>query len=410
MNLKTLYKRRKRAYESYYDDKFSSLNKNHIEAADDILKKKEEIKQTKPILKHQLVALDDQLTESREAQNRNDEFIRRLNNKEIIFIDKLIDTDLNKDKSLNTRKVFKSRLNVIHKLLHNKPLQKDTTIDSFLDYKKVIKSIDEMGNKNKQPFYSALLKLFAYQNETKVLNKMQKKAFVEYSYKNTYHKNLSFIKKYNLEYKTINDPEVKKLVTSKSAIERNTWVDYEVLVDKYLGRNGNLFTGKNSLTNNFLIPLFLFLPVERYVFSSLKIYHIQDDYDVKDNVMIIDNNNEPLYIILNNYKTKNKYNQIIIDIEEYNDNNVKDEIKFYLDNKNIKRGDFLFNKEYRDNFGDKVKMVFKKLSGKPISINVLRKIWATDNWQFKRPADEMINDAMILGHLLDTEMKEYVKI
>lgn len=406
---KTLYKQRKRAYESYYQDKFSSLKEDHIKAADDIINKKEELKKIKPIVKTELSTLDDQLTEAREAQNRNEEFLKRLNNKDILYIDKLINTDFEKDKSLNTRKVFKSRLNVIHKLIHNKPLQKDTTINDFIDYKKVIKNIDDMGNKSLQPFYSALLKLFVYHNENKVLNKEQKKAFVEYSFRNSYHKNLSFIKKHNLEYKTVNNPEVKKMITPKSIVEKKEWVDYEVLVDKYLNRNGDIFKGKNSLTDNFLIPLFLFLPVERYVFNSLKLYHPEDEYDIKDNVLIVDNNNNPQHIILNEYKTKNKYNQIIIDIEDYNDNNIKDEIKFYLDGKNIRKGEFIFNKEYRDNFGNKVKAVFKKLSGKTISINVLRKIYASDNWKFKRDADEMIEDAMILGHSIQTELSEYIK-
>eukprot|EP00122_Pirum_gemmata_P000262 Pgem_evm3s228 len=165
---RTLYKQRKRAYE----------------------------------IKPELSKLEEQLTVSRELQNRNEEFLKRLNNKNIIYIDELLNTDIDKDKSLNTRKVFKSRLNVIHKLIHNKPLQKDTTINDFIDYEKIIKTVDNIDNKSLQPFYNALLKLFAYHNEKK---------------------------KHNLEYKTIKDPEVKKMITSKSVIEKKEWVDYEVL-------------------------------------------------------------------------------------------------------------------------------------------------------------------------------------
>lgn len=405
---KLYYKQLKRAYESQFEDKFSVKNKFKLEAAKKILKQKEQLNNSKPILRKNITPLDTKIKVNKVNEKKEKEFEKRLKNTSNIFILDLINIDIQKDKSKNTQTNFKSRLNVIHKALYNKPLYKDTIIDVFNDYNKVISTIETKKVKSLTSYFQALAKIYGYHNELKVLDKEQREAYLKYSQKAIYHKNLDYIKKNNLEFKTIKDKEVKKLITNKSYIEKKLWMDYSKLLELYLATNGKV---NDIPQDNLIAALFLFLPVERYAFATLKIYKENDKYNINENVLIIDNNNSPLRIYLNEYKTKKIYNTIIIDMSDYKDGGpIIEEIQYYINFQKLKSGDYLFSKNYRDNFGVKVSNVFKLLSGKPITINILRKITASDDFKFRRDAKEMIFDATTRGHLLRTELTEYVKI
>lgn len=357
----------------------------------------------------ELTNLDDYSGFNKEHKQLVEQYLRNNNsNTSKLSILNLMELDKDKNKSNNTFLAFKSRINIIYKLINNIncSIQADTTINDFIDCKTVIDKIVNSHHKNKLVFFNVLVKLFSYHNEIQLLDLNQRKAFLVYCHYNNYYKNLSYIEKNNLEFKTVDDEKVKHLITEKSIEEKEHWIDYPDLINLFFENHNNM-----DFNEHFIISLLLFLPAERHCFKNLKVVKEHCEYDITQNILIIDDNNTPIHIILNDFKTGNRYNQIVINIDDYDWNTIiKTNIKRYMEINPIPNNEYLFSKEIRYDFGNVVKRAFQKLCGIPISLNILRKIWVSHNWTKIRNCNEMINNSLILGHNIQTELQEYVKI
>jgi len=138
----------------------------------------------------------------------------------------------------------------------------------------------------------------------------------------------------------------------------------------------------------------------------------QKDLNPKFNYLIVSKDMKPLQFVMLNYKTSQKYG-----IQKFNilDDTLKKLLELYLNEWKRQPGEFLFvmsngNEFKSSNFSNLIEQCMQKVLGKPINIDLIRKIHITE---FMRKGlkseNEKIAFARRLQHSANVQ-KEYTKV
>ena len=123
-----------------------------------------------------------------------------------------------------------------------------------------------------------------------------------------------------------------------------------------------------------------------------------------NNYLVINKNN--LYFSLNNYKTKSKYGELKLDIE---DKELKKILFYYLK----RNGEGILFKSQagtpltRNALTQLLTKISYQYIKKNVSTTLLRKIYSSDKYVDVK--EEMKKDANMMGHSVETQQKVYVK-
>jgi hypothetical protein len=117
------------------------------------------------------------------------------------------------------------------------------------------------------------------------------------------------------------------------------------------------------------------------------------DTDIKNNYLVIDDDNEAIYFYFNDYKTQKTYGSQSIPINDA----LKPYIKNYITQNNLKSGDkFLrYNEGYMSSI---IKNIFKKVYGEDITLNYIRRSHATHINSLNISNNERLKLVLEMGH------------
>lgn len=337
-----------------------------------------------------------------------------------------------KDSSGNHSKTkiinYRSKMKQIYNCLNNTKSEKipdSFSINDLFDYDKVIdcvlnlKTLKNTDVKNKVIYFAVLNSLFQIYSGPK--NKDFVLAWRKYSYILNYLKieneliNENLIGQDGLS-KTIREEPLKSRISTPQANrynEKKLWVNLDQLIKLYKNMNLKRLPKERRELYQLIIALNIFLPVVRRDMRTLKIV---DEKDVGDNInenLLVLRHKKPIKIILNKItKTGNAFKSVEYNLAEDYENVIKP-IESFITKTNKQVNEFLFSNSVRtdsERYNKLVKDAFQYLTGKPINIEVLRHIYITDNWLFKRDIDEVVNDVIAQGHGLKAELNYIRKI
>ena len=304
-----------------------------------------------------------------------------------------------------------SKINIIHKIISKKELDK-TVLKKILmgkyddcdsrilinnmeyieDIGKVIKAIEDKYDnlKSRKAHISSFLTLVSYlpsihkDNYDKIRNKFEEINSEIHGIIGTNDNNDNIVINPNAE-KFIDSFEEKDIIQNTANID----------------------------ADDALIYLFYTLqPPRRY--DDVYLIHIKKiasadevDYDKLDNAknyIIVDSDNNPREIVYNKYKTINIYGKKSIIITN---NNLKNAIRTYILAHFLKDGDKLFNKyNSPTTFNVAIKRIFSKIYNKSITINKIRDSYIIWELRTIRTVNYISNLASMMGHSTD-EQKLY---
>ena len=304
-----------------------------------------------------------------------------------------------------------SKINIIHKIISKKELDK-TVLKKILmgkyddcdsrilinnmeyieDIGKVIKAIEDKYDnlKSRKVHISSFLTLVSYlpsihkDNYDKIRNKFEEINSEIHGILGTNDNNVNIVINPNVE-KFIDSFEEKDIIQNTANID----------------------------ADDALIYLFYTLqPPRRY--DDVYLIHIKKiasadevDYDKLDNAknyIIVDSDNNPREIVYNKYKTINIYGKKSIIITN---NNLKNAIRTYILAHFLKDGDKLFNKyNSPTTFNVAIKRIFSKIYNKSITINKIRDSYIIWELRTIRTVNYISNLASMMGHSTD-EQKLY---
>eukprot|EP00121_Abeoforma_whisleri_P013172 Awhi_evm4s12155 len=382
-DLNTRRRKLQRVFEANYEGKFSLRNKHHVEIAEKLLKEQEEyynetpeeIKVKKGTKPKEQPRLKPEIEENRELLGN--------------VLLKLTQ--------------HKSRVNHVLKLMNKNVF--NSTINDLMDVNKVSSLIDNKHpEENRHNYYQSIVKLFSLLEAQ--LTQEQLKVYYQYVNNNNFYKNIKESKKY--------DGKTRKDITDvkpKTSLEKLNWVDHDKLLDLM-----NDEPDFKSSMNELIAALYIYLPVERSEMKSLRLTHKFQDptQSYKDNKKverrynwIVMKDNEPDKIVLNEFKTKQGYKQLVINLKKYDE--VKQIIEQYIDDNDVKEGEYLFAPRVRNSWGNQVGNSMKQLSGKFINEKLARIIYVNGLYEKPRNYKEIIRDAIQIGHQVSTEINEYLR-
>ena len=304
-----------------------------------------------------------------------------------------------------------SKINIIHKIISKKELDKTVLKKIFMgkyddcdsrilinnmeyieDIGKVIKAIEDKYDnlKSRKAHISSFLTLVSYlpsihkDNYDKIRNKFEEINSEIHGIIGTNDNNVNIVINPNAE-KFIDSFEEKDIIQNTANID----------------------------ADDALIYLFYTLqPPRRY--DDVYLIHIKKiasadevDYDKLDNAknyIIVDSDNNPREIVYNKYKTINIYGKKSIIITN---NNLKNAIRTYILAHFLKDGDKLFNKyNSPTTFNVAIKRIFSKIYNKSITINKIRDSYIIWELRTIRTVNYISNLASMMGHSTD-EQKLY---
>jgi hypothetical protein len=132
------------------------------------------------------------------------------------------------------------------------------------------------------------------------------------------------------------------------------------------------------------------------VFMLTVIKSSDDNLDSDKNYIVVDDDNSPIEVIYNKYKTNKIYGRQRIKISN---EILKSIIREYIYKNDIKEGEKLYRKFSTANtFGDAIKRVFSKVYSKKITLNNIRHSYITWEMREIRSVNYLSNLAMMMGH------------
>jgi hypothetical protein len=132
------------------------------------------------------------------------------------------------------------------------------------------------------------------------------------------------------------------------------------------------------------------------VFMLTVIKSSEDNLDSDKNYIVVDDDNSPIEVIYNKYKTNKIYGRQRIKISN---EILKSIIREYIYKNDIKEGERLYRKFSNSNtFGDAIKRVFSKVYSKKITLNNIRHSYITWEMREIRSVNYLSNLAMMMGH------------
>lgn len=163
-----------------------------------------------------------------------------------------------------------------------------------------------------------------------------------------------------------------------------------------------------------IYALYTLQPARRLDYRNVKITtetDINKLNDLSTNYLII--NRLPYKFVFNDYKTYKTYGQQVIPIEDKFLSNI---IEYYINDKRLKSGDYLFSllRDKREvikepAFSKKISDVFEKVYGIPISVRFLRMSWATHFYSSNPSIKQIKEFTKTMAHSKD-ESELYKKI
>ena len=165
-----------------------------------------------------------------------------------------------------------------------------------------------------------------------------------------------------------------------------------------------------SVEDRLIYALYTLFPSRRLDYKNMKLTTDLNVDKLNDiNYLVLSN---PKQFVFNDYKTYNTYGKQIFEVP----NDLDMVINQYIITKRLKNGDFLFSllrdkKEAiaEPNFSAKVKEVFNKVYGIPISMRFIRMSWATDLYSSNPTAKQIKELASKMSHSV-SESRLYNKI
>jgi hypothetical protein len=165
-----------------------------------------------------------------------------------------------------------------------------------------------------------------------------------------------------------------------------------------------------SVEDRLIYALYTLFPSRRLDYKNMKLTTETNVDSLNDiNYLML---SHPKQFIFNDYKTYNTYGKQVFKVPE----DLDKVINQYIITKKLKNGDFLFSllrdkKEpiAESNFSAKVKGVFQKVYGIPISMRFIRMSWATDLYSSNPTAKQIKDLTLKMGHS-PVESRLYNKI
>jgi integrase len=277
--------------------------------------------------------------------------------------------------------------------------------------------ISENSQKYYENTYNMLIKKSGSENIEDIINFI-KNSDVKISTKRNYLNSIISLNKYgkinidNIDFiKTyrdgISDVINKKIQhgenlneNQKSAMEELKQEDVFELVEE-LNKN------KNKSDKHFNDYIFIALILETHLRNDIgNLEIINDKKKVKPtrNYIYVTRNN-PVELIINEYKTSRTYEPIIITLSEDLGNDIKAYLRLY------KNKDYLFSNRKGNPLSSsemthRINNIFKRKFNNNISTTILRKFYLTN--KYKDVINEMEQDAKNMGHSTDTQKTYYI--
>ena len=196
---------------------------------------------------------------------------------------------------------------------------------------------------------------------------------------------------YNKKFKElkfeINLKSVEKITDENEAVP-----DF----DQYL----NLIKDKFGVNSKEYLISYLYYEVTARDNFYLVIVHSENDILDKTKNYLIYNIDSNCYVILNDYKTKNKYGKKKYILSD----TLKQLIKNYISNRKLNYGDYLFNNQNLTQFIYN----FNKKIGQKVTINTLRHMKASKNLDTNEKesnSEHMVKLSNNMGNSIETSMK-----
>mgnify|MGYP006078972375 FL=1 len=159
----------------------------------------------------------------------------------------------------------------------------------------------------------------------------------------------------------------------------------------------------NNIEEQLIFALYTFIPPRRLEYSNMIIEENDINLDNNYNYIIIDNNN-PIKLVFNNYKTNKVFGKQIY----YVDDDIKNLINEHILINNKKTNDLLFNYK-SNNFGKKLTNIFKKVYSENITVRWLRMSYTSYIRKQNLTNNELKIVSEKMAHSLETNSK-YNKI
>jgi hypothetical protein len=266
---------------------------------------------------------------------------------------------------------YVSKLNIVHKLFVNIPL--NTTQKE--EIRKAIKS-------NK--FDKTLINFSYFADIAKVIKKLREtyandntfRAYINaitvlLSRLDDFKKQYQLIAKVNIDFsKSYNEERDKHIIADE---DKNKLISF---TPEEINKNINKLT---KIEDKVLYAFSVYL-LRRLEIRFLKLEY-EDNDDENKNLLIVDKKYNPSVVIFNEYKTAKVFKKQVVEIPD----EIKALVKEYLITKKINIGDYVFGlvrnkKEYvsQGNFSTKIKTVFNKLYDANITNRWIRTAYATE--------------------------------
>lgn len=146
-------------------------------------------------------------------------------------------------------------------------------------------------------------------------------------------------------------------------------------------------------TEKVIYGIYTLQKARRLEYGNMTIAHEGYDKEVKNNYLVIDEDNDAIYFYFNDYKTQKTYGSQSIPINDA----LKPYIKNYITQNGLKAGD-KFLKYNQGHMSSVIKNVFKKVYDADITLNYIRRSHATHINSLNISNNERLKMVLEMGH------------
>jgi hypothetical protein len=310
------------------------------------------------------------------------------------FISKVERTGI-KGVSEKTAIDYINKISVIHKIISDKELDKDGLMIILIgkgteeDELRLIANMDYLDN------IEGLIKTI----EDRYSNLQSRKAHLS-----SYMTLISYLSNIKKEYYDIIRQKFEEANNEIYGIRgNNERANNEELIDSFDEEDVVKRANNLNMEDKIIYAYYTLQPPRRcedvYMLTIIK--SIEKTLDNNINYILVDDDNNPIEVIYNKYKTNKIYGRQTIKI---NNKILKSIIREYIYKNNIKEGEKLYRKFSSPKaFGDAIKRVFSKVYEKKITLNNIRHSYITWEVRELRSVNYLSNLAMMMGHSTDEQ-------
>lgn len=279
-----------------------------------------------------------------------------------------------------TIKNYINKLNRVSILCQNKSFDNDTFL---LNPNNVLKCLNESGLKSKKDYISAIVRyLKGHDNVDEKIIKIYNDAMNDFKKEEGNNRNDNLASEKHVKNSMPLD-EIKEKMLNYDIKDDNDIVNLLVLAF-YFG-NSEYLVPRNDLVNMKIISV-----------SKAK-----KKLNPKFNYIVVDNQQNPIKIIMKSYKTSAAYGQKSFKISQF----LQNLLKLYIKKWGKMTGDYLFlMRDNRtpfshQNFANLLEKAALEVLGKPMNIDLIRQIIITD-WYLKHPLASVNDKVEFAGRFL----------